>query len=613
MCGIIAYTGYQAATPIILEGLRRLEYRGYDSSGIAFVQQRELCCVKAPGKLDVLINKISIHPNPMLTTCGLGHTRWATHGIPNEVNAHPHISNDKNFAMIHNGIIENYREIKAELMAKGYKFFSETDTEVLLNLIAECRKNSPDNLSAFQQAIKKAGGAFALVLLCRDEPDVLYATRRSAPLIAGVGEHENFISSDVTAFLAYTRKVIFLDEGDIVRLTSDACKIFNLDSLEPVSKETHNIDWDIQAAQKGGFKHFMLKEICEQPNVLRSALAGRIDLSKGTVILPELEDKKILKQPERVRIIACGTSYNAGLWASSLIEQWGNLPCAVEIASEFRYRKPLLGPDELVILISQSGETADTLAAMQVAKSAGCLTLGLCNVMGSSLAREADRVIYTQAGPEISVASTKALCSQMALLTLLVLYWAQQKKILTKKEITDLLHAFDKISDLLEKELPKMREEARDFAVRAASARNIFFLGRGRSFALALEGALKFKELSYVHAEAYAAGEMKHGPIALIDPEFLTIAIAPNDELFAKTFSNIEEIAARSGPVLAITDKHTGKNLRAEKQLHIPHAPEPFTSFLILPLLQLLSYEAATYLGKDVDQPRNLAKSVTVE
>ncbi|MDR1242856.1 MAG: glutamine--fructose-6-phosphate transaminase (isomerizing) [Deltaproteobacteria bacterium] len=613
MCGIIAYTGYQAATPIIVEGLRRLEYRGYDSSGIAFVQQGQFRCIKAPGKLNALVDKLYANPNPMLATCGLGHTRWATHGAPSEANAHPHISNDRKFSMVHNGIIENYREIKAELTSKGYKFFSDTDTEVLLNLIAECRKTAPDNLSAFQRAIKLAHGTFALVLLCGDEPDTLYATRKSAPLIAGIGEHENFVSSDVTAFLAYTRKVIFPDEGELIRITPNTCTVFKLDNLAAIQKETQRIEWDAQSAQKGGFKHFMLKEICEQPAVLRSALAGRLDLAGGRVVLPELEGLKSLKKPERIRIIACGTSYNAGLWGSSLLEQWGNIPCTVEIASEFRYRKPLLSAKELVILISQSGETADTLAAVKVAKSAGCVTLGLCNVVGSSLARETDRVIYTQAGPEISVASTKALCSQMALLALLALYWARQTKTLSGEEIQKHLFHFEQLADLLEKELPEMREEAKDFAVRAASARNIFFLGRGRSFALALEGALKFKELSYVHAEAYAAGEMKHGPIALIDPEFLTIAIAPADEMFAKTFSNIEEIAARSGPILAIADKQGGKNIRSEQQLNIPRVPEPFTGFAILPLLQLLSYEAATYLGKDVDQPRNLAKSVTVE
>ncbi|MDR2893318.1 MAG: glutamine--fructose-6-phosphate transaminase (isomerizing) [Deltaproteobacteria bacterium] len=610
MCGIIAYAGHQPATPIVLQGLRRLEYRGYDSAGLAFIQQGIIHSIKASGKLDALVDKTSVSSNPLLATCGMGHTRWATHGVPNEINAHPHLSNDGAFALVHNGIIENYRELKDELIAKGYVFYSETDTEVLINLIAECRKSTPDNLRAFQAAVKRAQGAFALVLLCRDEPETIYATRKSAPLLAGIGAGENFVASDVTAFLASTRRVIFLDEGDIIRITPNSYQVLSLEDLRPLEKKIHQIEWDIQSAQKGGFKHFMLKEICEQPQVLRSALAGRVDLEAGRVRLPELEG---LARPSRLRIVACGTSYNAGLWASSLLEEWGRIPCVVEIASEFRYRKPILGRDELVILISQSGETADTLAAMQVARECGCATLGLCNVIGSSLAREVDRVIYTQAGPEISVASTKALCSQMALLTLLALYWGQEAGALEGDRLKKLLADFSAVADTLEKHLPKLRVDVELFSLRVAAARNVFFLGRGRNYALALEGALKLKELSYIHAEAYAAGEMKHGPIALIDPEFLTIAIAPHDELFPKTFSNIEEIAARSGPILAITENGGDKHLRGEIKWDIPPLADPFTSFAILPMLQLLSYEAASYLGKDVDQPRNLAKSVTVE
>ena len=616
MCGIIAYSGRQAATPIILEGLRRLEYRGYDSAGIAFTQRGEIHIIKTPGKLDALVDKVAASPNPMLATCGMGHTRWATHGVPNEVNAHPHLSNGGEFALVHNGIIENYREIKAELTAKGYTFLSETDTEVLLNLIAEYRKSSPDTLTAFQRAVLRADGAYALVLTSRDEPEVVYATRKNAPLVAGVGVGENFVSSDITAFLSHTRKVIFLDEGDIIRITPDTYQVFRSEDLSPVTKAVQLIEWDIQSAQKGGYKHFMLKEIFEQPLVLRSALAGRVAADGAGVLLPELDEREILRNPGRVRIIACGTSYNAGLWASSLIETWGGVPCSVEIASEFRYRKPLLGKDELVVLISQSGETADTLAALKVARECGCSTLGLCNVVGSSLAREADTVVYTQAGPEISVASTKALCSQMALLTLLAMYWGERRNRFNPQqagvELKELLDEFTALPEALEKHLPQMLSDAKSFAVRTASFHNVFFLGRGRNCALAMEGALKLKELSYIHAEAYAAGEMKHGPIALIDPDFLTIALIPHDELYAKTYSNIQEVAARSGPIMAITEK-SDDLIKAEMYWFIPKAGEPFTSFLLLPMLQLLSYEAASYLGKDVDQPRNLAKSVTVE
>lgn len=616
MCGIIAYSGHQPATPIILEGLRRLEYRGYDSAGIAYTQNGEIHITKTPGKLDALIDKVAASGNPMLAACGMGHTRWATHGVPNEANAHPHLSNGGEFALVHNGIIENYREIKAELTAKGYTFLSETDSEVLLNLIAEYRKSSPDTLTAFQRAVLRADGAYALVLTSRDEPEVVYATRKNAPLVAGVGVGENFVSSDITAFLAHTRKVIFLDEGDIIRITPDTYQVFRSEDLAPLTREVQQVEWDIQSAQKGGYKHFMLKEIFEQPLVLRSALAGRVSTDNGPdgagVLLPEMEEREILRRPGRVRIVACGTSYNAGLWASSLLEAWGGVPCSVEIASEFRYRKPLLDKDELVILISQSGETADTLAALKVARECGCSTLGLCNVVGSSLAREADTVIYTQAGPEISVASTKALCSQMALLTLLAMYWGERRGRFAAGELKKLLAEFTALPELLEKHLPQMRSDAKSFAVRTASFHNVFFLGRGRNCALAMEGALKLKELSYIHAEAYAAGEMKHGPIALIDPDFLTIALIPRDELYAKAYSNIQEVAARSGPIMAITEKSEDL-IKAEMYWFIPQANDPFISFLLLPMLQLLSYEAATYLGKDVDQPRNLAKSVTVE
>lgn len=610
MCGIIAYSGHQPATPILIDGLRRLEYRGYDSSGIAFIQNHKINTVKAPGKLAALEAKLAAYDMPLLATSGLGHTRWATHGAPTEANAHPHVSNNRAFAMVHNGIIENFQEIKKLLQAEGYKFYSDTDSEVLVNLIEYKRRSAPDNLSAFRDAISEADGAYALVLMALDEPGVLYATRKNAPLIVGAGVGENFVASDITAFLPYTRKVVFLNEDEIVRATPSGFQVLDIE-LAPKAYEVQDIKWDVQAAQKGGFKHFMLKEIFEQPAVLRSALAGRADAEHGAVRLPELDG---MAAPARVRIVACGTSYNAGCWALPLLEQWGGVPASVEIASEFRYRKPLLSKDELVILISQSGETADTLAALKVARESGASTLGLCNVIGSSIAREADRVIYTQAGPEISVASTKALCSQMAVLTLLSLYWGAQSGRLDAARVKRELGEFVKTAEVLEKSLPAMCEEIKPIAVVAAQAKNIFFLGRGQSWAMAMEGALKFKELSYVHAEAYAAGEMKHGPIALIEPDFLTIALAPRDEHYAKIISNIEEVAARSGPVIMFTQAGDGQAAqKCSLSWCMPKAAQPFASFLLLPMLQLLSYEAASYLGKDVDQPRNLAKSVTVE
>lgn len=611
MCGIIAYSGQQPAVPVLMSGLHRLEYRGYDSAGLAFVQGQGITCIKSPGKLEELEKKIEASANPLLATCGIAHTRWATHGVPSKANAHPHISMDGKFAMVHNGIIENYKEIKNELTAKGYTFKSETDSEVLLNLVAEYRKTEPDNLSAFSKAVRRANGAYALALLCLDEPEVVYGTRKNAPLVAGCGVGENFIGSDITAFLEHTRKVIFLEEGEIVRITASEVKVLSVKDHSEIHKKINTIEWDIQSAQKGGFKHFMLKEIFEQPTVLRNVLSGRVNADGTRVTLPELDD---LPKPDRLRIVACGTSYNAGLWALPYLEAWAGVPVCVEIASEFRYRNPLLVPGEMVLLISQSGETADTLGALQVAREHGCLTLGLCNVVGSSIAREANRVVYTQAGPEVSVASTKALCSQMALLTLLAIYWGSKDGTLSEEKRHALLRDFAALPDLLEKALPSMKKNVRAYAVRAADAHNIFFLGRGQSCALAMEGALKFKELSYVHAEAYAAGEMKHGPIALIDQEFLTIALAPHDEHYGKISSNIAEIAARSGPIIAITHKSLGDNhINAELTWEIPPCAPEFTGFMILPMLQLLSYEAANYLGKDVDQPRNLAKSVTVE
>ncbi len=611
MCGIIGYAGHRAALPVVMEGLKRLEYRGYDSSGLAFVRRGGIETVRAEGKLKILEDKLFGRPDYTIPTTGLGHTRWATHGVPNEINAHPHVANGGGFVMVHNGIIENYRELKAELEAKGYVFASQTDTEILVNLIAEERKSAGSNLEGFARAVRRAKGAYALVLLCRDEPDTLYATRHSAPLILGLGVGENFFGSDVTAFLNYTREVVFLDEGEVARINPLSWRVYALADLTPVEKEVKEINWDMQAAQKDGYKHFMLKEIFEQPLVLRNSLVGRVSEARDAVLLPELDGRE---PPRRLRIVACGTSYNSGLWGAPLFEQWAGIPTVVEIASEFRYRKPLLDAGELVLLISQSGETADTLAALKVAREHGCKVLGLCNVTGSSLAREADMVLYTQAGPEISVASTKALCSQMAVLTVLAMYWGQRNKVLSRPDLARLLGQFAGIERILAACLPEMQREAQEFAQHAAKFRNIFFLGRGQSYALALEGALKLKELSYVHAEGYAAGEMKHGPIAMIDPDFLTVALAPHDEHFLKIGSNIEEVSARSGPVLVLTHSpKPGWEVKADQRWIIPSSESPFCGFLLLPMLQLLSYEAASYLGKDVDQPRNLAKSVTVE
>jgi glucosamine--fructose-6-phosphate aminotransferase (isomerizing) len=610
MCGIIGYTGHRPAVPFILEGLHRLEYRGYDSSGICFVQNHALTVVRAEGKLKLLEDRLE-GLEVSLATTGMGHTRWATHGAPSEANAHPHRSFRGDLCLVHNGIIENYQEHKSALEAKGVVFSSETDTEVLVNLIAEERKEGMTILQAFAAGLKKAHGAYAVALLSPEEPDVVYAARNCAPLLLGIGAGENFVASDIPAFLPYTRDVVFLEDGEIVRITPLAWSVFSIDALAPVAKTPQRIDWDLQAAQKGGYKHYMLKEIFEQPRVLVDCMAGRVNRTRQDVSIPELG---LLERPEKLRIVACGTSYHAGLWAAPLMEDWAGIPTSVEIASEFRSRNPLLAPGELLLAVSQSGETADTLAAVRIAREKGRPVLGLCNVVGSSIAREADTILFTQAGPEISVASTKALCSQMAVLLLMALYWGKTGGLLSQETLHQALRSLGDLPAQLESLLPKLRLEARDFARRFAGSKGMFFLGRGQSYPLALEGALKVKELAYIHAEGYAAGEMKHGPIALIEPDFPSFFLAPHDSLFSKTKSNLEEVAARSGPVIALTNPaKKAMELRAGESWTLPEAWGPLCGFLLLPAVQLFSYEAAVHLGKDVDQPRNLAKSVTVE
>ncbi len=608
MCGIIGYAGHRPAVPVVVEGLRRLEYRGYDSAGVAFVRQHDIHVVRAMGKLAALEEKLAQEP-VTTPTCAMGHTRWATHGVPAERNAHPHRSNDGSLALVHNGIIENYQEIKAELAGKGYTFSSETDTEVLINLIAERRKTEPDLLHAFAAALREAHGAYAVCLMDKAEPGVIYAARMSAPLIFGKGTGENFVASDIPAFLPYTRQVVFLQDGDLVRATADSYEILRLADLSPVSHETQTIQWDMQAAQKGGYRHFMLKEIFEQPRVITDGLTGRAHAGQGQVHLPELD---ALPVPRRLHIVACGTSYHSGLWGRHLLEHWARVPVQVEIASEFRYRDTLLlDKDDMVLVVSQSGETADTLAALRIARQHGVTVLGLCNVVGSSIAREASAVLYTQAGPEISVASTKAMCSQMLMLTLMALYWGTRAGCLSAEKCREHLTVLENLPALLDKSLPALHKRAKEIARKYSQVHNFFYLGRGHCYPLALEGALKLKELSYIHAEGYAAGEMKHGPIALIDPAFPTFALALNDVLLPKVKSNMVEVQARQGKVIALTNK--GVELDAEDRWDIPELPAPLSAFAALPALQLFSYETADYLGKDVDQPRNLAKSVTVE
>ena len=610
MCGIIGYTGHRPAVPFVMEGLKRLEYRGYDSSGVCYVQNRTLHVVRAEGKLKALEDKLAAMEVSLATT-GMGHTRWATHGAPTERNAHPHRSFRGDLSIVHNGIIENYQEHKNALQEKGYVFLSDTDTEVLVNIIADERKEGTTLLQAFAGALHKAHGAYAVALISPEEPNVVYAARHSAPLLLGIGQGEHFVASDIPAFLPYTRDVVFLDDGEIVRITPDSWEVYAVEDLRVLEKKVRRVEWDLQAAQKGGFKHFMLKEIFEQPRAVTDCMAGRADFVRRNVTVPELAS---LPAPGRLRIIACGTSYHAGLWAQPVLEGWAGIPTTVEIASEFRYRDPLLAEGEMAVVISQSGETADTLAALRIARKKGSTVLGICNVVGSSIAREADAVMFTQAGPEISVASTKALTSQMTVLLLMALHWGGRAGTLPEGVMENALRGLEALPAQLESILPSLQLEARALAQRFSHCRGMFFLGRGQGYPLALEGALKVKELSYIHAEGYAAGEMKHGPIALIEPDFPSFFLAPHDSLFPKVKSNLEEVAARGGPVVALTNPAgPGMELRGGDPWVLPEAWGPLNSFLLLPALQLFSYEAATYLGKDVDQPRNLAKSVTVE
>lgn len=603
MCGIIGYTGHRPAVPVIMDGLRRLEYRGYDSAGLAFVEGHSLQVMRAEGKLSALDACLE-GKDCSLALCGIGHTRWATHGLPVVRNAHPHQDASGRFALVHNGIIENYAELKAELQAQGVEFVSDTDTEVLVQLVAQKIAACGDVRQGIAAALAMVEGAYAFALIDRESPEVVWAGRQASPLVLGVGVGEHFVASDIPAFLPFTRDVVFLDDGDVVEIRPDAWEVFDARSLAPKEKVVSRITWDVQAAQKGGFKHFMLKEILEQPRVVRDAVAGRV--RGGSVLLPELEG---LARPERLVVVACGTSWHAGLWGRYLLESMAGIPTQVEVASEFRYGGFVLQPSDTVLVISQSGETADTLAALRMARQAGATVLGICNVVGSSIAREAQRVLYTQAGPEISVASTKAMTSQMLVLLLLALHWGRERLAASNRDA--ILHGVLALPEILDATVSGLRHEAQNLARTYATARGCFYLGRGAMFPLALEGALKLKEISYIHAEGYAAGEMKHGPIALVDPEFPTVAVCLRDELLPKMRSNLQEVAARGGRILAITNP--GVELPATDVWTVPEVPAPLGAFMVLPALQLFAYEVALYLGCDVDQPRNLAKSVTVE
>ena len=614
MCGIIGYAGHRPAVPVIIEGLRRLEYRGYDSAGVGFIQGRELKVIKAEGKLAALEEKLAHCPNTVAMN-GIGHTRWATHGVPAERNAHPHIGGDNELAIIHNGIIENFQELKEGLLAKGYVFKSETDTEVLAHLIAEGRKHNPTLLEAFAWALRQAHGAYAVAVICPDEPGTILSARMSAPLILGVGVGEHFIASDIPAFLPYTRDVVFLEDGEIVRITDATWQVLSLDTLEPVQKEVQTVQWDMQAARKGGFKHFMLKEIYDQPKALRDTINPRI--RNGRVVLDDVKlDEGYLRGLRRIYMVACGSASYVGNHAKYILERTTRIQVEPMLASEFRYSEPVLGDDTLVIIISQSGETADTLAALREANARGARTLAIVNVVGSAISKAAHDVIYTCAGPEIAVATTKAYSTQLAVIYLLAMYIGEKLGTLAPECYAAMLEGLQRLPDqvaqiLVPENLAKIEEAAEAFS----HNHDVFFIGRNLDSATCLEGSLKLKEIAYVHSEAYPAGELKHGPISLIEEETLVVALATVEKLFDKTMANVREVKARGAHVLGVTTEDFAGEIEkyVDRSLIVPKThPLLQPSLTVIPL-QAFAYYIALARGCDVDMPRNLAKSVTVE
>jgi len=610
MCGIVGYIGKKSATPILLDGLKRLEYRGYDSAGIALLD-KTIHLHKKKGKVNDLETIIPKESN--IPKIGIGHTRWATHGEPNDTNAHPHMNENEDIAIIHNGIIENYAAIKSELTNKGHKFKSDTDTEVLVHLISEIwDETGCDFETAVRLALKEVDGTYGLCAISKKEPGKLICARNGSPLILGVGENEFIIGSDASPIIAYTRKVIYLSDGEMAILTEDGYSVKTIDNIE-MPKEIENLTFSIAAIEKAGFPHFMLKEIFEQPEAIHNSLRGRALASKGEVKLGGISEHiERLRSAKRIIICACGTSWHSGLVGEYLIEEFARIPVEVEYASEFRYRSPILDENDVVIAISQSGETADTLAAIREAKKRGALVMGICNVVGSSIARETDCGIYTHAGPEIGVASTKAFTAQVTVLALLAISLSKGRSLSeaeAKLFIDELIKVPDKINKIL-----KLNEQILELAKMFKDAKNFLYLGRGFNFPVALEGALKLKEISYIHAEGYPAAEMKHGPIALIDENMPVVFIATRDKSYQKIVSNIEEVRSRKGRVIAIASEGDQEiDKLAEFVIRIPNGSGPSSPLLTVIPLQLLAYHIAVLRGCNVDQPRNLAKSVTVE
>ncbi len=611
MCGIVAYVGEREALPVIIKGLKRLEYRGYDSAGVALING-ELQVFKKKGKVTDL--ETQLNEQELKSNIGMGHTRWATHGEPNDTNAHPHYSLDKKLAIIHNGIIENYASLKQELISKGHEFISETDSEVLVHFIEDIKANNNCTLvEAVRLALTKIIGAYAIVIMSQDDTNTLIAARKGSPLVIGLGKEEFFLASDATPIIEYTNEVVYLNDHEIAVIENNGLKIKNTEDT-PMTPYIQTLDMELEAIEKGGYEHFMLKEIFEQPRSVLDCMRGRLSATDARLTLGGIREYAgALENAERLIIVACGTSWHAGLVAEYFFEEFCRLPVEVEYASEFRYRNPVIKEGDVVIAISQSGETADTLAAIELARSRGAIILGVCNVVGSSIARASHEGSYTHAGPEIGVASTKAFTAQLTVLFMIALRMAQRKGTITESKFREMLVEMENIPNKIEKAL-KLNDQIEYISDLFKDKSNFLYLGRGYNFPVALEGALKLKEISYIHAEGYPAAEMKHGPIALIDEEMPVVFIATRDSSYEKVVSNIQEVKARKGKVIAIvTEGDKLINQMAEFVIEIPATNEALMPLLSVIPLQLLSYHIAVMRDCNVDQPRNLAKSVTVE
>ena len=608
MCGIVGYIGNEQAAPILLDGLAKLEYRGYDSAGIAVYDGTKVATLKSKGRLKVL-SELSHDGATLPGTVGIGHTRWATHGSPSDVNAHPHFNKEESIVVVHNGIIENYLKLKKKLGKKGYEFISETDTEVIAHLLDYYYKGNP--LEAITKIMHRMEGSYALGIIFKDHPEELYAVRKDSPLIVGHTENGNIIASDVPAVLKYTRDVYFIENEEIVRMTDSTMEFFTVDE-EPIEKESTTIDWDINAAEKGGFEHFMLKEMYEQPKAILDTFSPRI---KGdNIVIEELKmsDDEI-RAIKKIMIVACGSANHTGMTSKYIFEGLARIPVEVDLASEFRYRNPILEEGTLVVVVSQSGETADSLAALREAQARGAKVLGIVNVVGSSIAREADNVMYTWAGPEIAVATTKAYSSQLIALYLLAMKFAHARGTLDDAGLKEMLEDLQKLPEQVEL-LLNNKNKIQKFANRYLAAKDVFFIGRGIDYAISMEGSLKLKEISYIHSEAYAAGELKHGTISLIEEGTLVAAVLTQEDLYKKMISNMEEVRTRGAFVMAVTNEgNTDVERVADYVIYIPETNRYFANSLAIIPLQLFGYYVSVGRGCDVDKPRNLAKSVTVE